>query len=167
MSRDAMVYVVMGVTGSGKTSVGEVLAARLDVPFYDGDLFHPAANVAKMRSGIPLDDADREPWLRNLAARIREWNHEGGAVLACSALKERYRQILTGEGRARFILLAPPEPVISRRLQRRKGHFMPSALLRSQLDALEVPVEAIQVTGEGSVEENVEEILSAIRRDGA
>jgi carbohydrate kinase (thermoresistant glucokinase family) len=167
MSGEGIVYVVMGVTGSGKTTVGQALATRLDLPFHDGDTFHPPANVAKMRSGIPLDDRDREPWLRTLADKIAEWNQTGGAVLACSALKEKYREILSGRGLARFILLAPAEPTIAGRLQLRQGHFMPPGLLKSQLDALEVPRDAIHVTGEGSVEENVREILLAIGHSGA
>jgi carbohydrate kinase (thermoresistant glucokinase family) len=167
MNPGGIVYIVMGVTGSGKTTVGCIVAERLGVPFHDGDAFHPTSNVAKMRAGIPLDDTDREPWLRNLAEKIREWNDEGGAVLACSALKEKYRRILTERGRARFILLAPPEETIAERLKLRTGHFMPSSLLRSQLDTLETPADAIQVTGDGSVEANVAEILSAIRRKSA
>ena len=161
-----VVYIVMGVTGSGKTTVGDALAARLGLPFYDGDTFHPPSNVEKMRFGIPLDDADREPWLGTLAAKVSEWSGAGGAVLACSALKERYRRVLESRGRVRFIHLAPPKGRIVERLGRRKGHFMPPSLLDSQLEAMEPPADAIRIESEGSVEENIAEILAAIAARG-
>jgi carbohydrate kinase (thermoresistant glucokinase family) len=157
-----LVYIVMGVAGSGKTAVGMALAARMGLPFYDGDTFHPAANVAKMRSGIPLDDADRAPWLRELAGKVREWNVAGGAVLACSALKERYRAVLGSRGPVRFIYLAPTRARIAERLEGRQGHFMPASLLESQLAALEPPSDAIRIASEGGIEENVAEVLAAI-----
>lgn len=167
MDREGIVYIVMGVTGSGKTTVGRALALRLRLPFHDGDAFHPPANIARMQAGIPLTDSDREPWLRSLAEKIGEWSREGGAVLACSALKESYRKILTAGGPARFILLDPPESVIAERLEGRRDHFMPPSLLKSQLDTLERPVDAIRIEGKGSVEANLEAIFSAIGLKGA
>ncbi len=152
----------MGVTGSGKTTIGTALGYRMGLPFYDGDAFHPPSNVAKMRAGIPLNDEDRGPWLRELAEKIQEWNAGGGAVLACSALKERYRQVLGSRGGVRFVHLAPSKSQVAERLGRRQGHFMPPSLLDSQFEALEPPSDAIRIVPEGTVEENVAEIMAAI-----
>jgi len=91
-----MVIILMGVSGCGKTTVGELLAKKLSLPFFDADDFHPVENVKKMQSGMPLNDDDRKPWLDELARQIKKWNRNDGAVLACSALKEKYRQILRG-----------------------------------------------------------------------
>lgn len=131
--------VVMGVSGCGKTTVGERLAARLGWPFDEGDSFHPADNVAKMSAGIPLDDADRLPWLEILAGRIAEAEAAGtSSVLSCSALKRRYRDLLrTGAPRVRFVHLHGDEAVLSARLAGRRGHFFPPGLLASQFAALE------------------------------
>lgn len=127
----------MGVTASGKSAVGEALAAALGVPYKDADDLHPEGNRAKMTRGEPLDDADRAPWL----ARVAEWMaaHRRG-VVACSALKRAYRDRLRdGDPDARFVLLNPPEAVLRGRLKDRKGHFMPASLLGSQLATLEPP----------------------------
>jgi carbohydrate kinase (thermoresistant glucokinase family) len=157
-----MVYIMMGVSGSGKTAVGMALAQRLNLPFHDGDAFHPAGNVSKMSAGIPLDDADREPWLEILAGKIREWNQSGGAVLACSALKEKYRETLRRGGDTRFVLLEAPRKVIAERLRHRTEHFMPPSLLDSQFAALEIPADAIHIATESSVQESVADILAAL-----
>lgn len=134
-------YVVMGVSGSGKSLIGLALARELDVDFVEGDEYHPAENVEKMAAGIPLTDDDRAEWLRALAARIREAKNAGtGLVLTCSALKRSYREILRGEVRElRFIFLKGPTALIAERLAGRRGHFMPPSLLESQLAALEEP----------------------------
>ncbi|HUJ71807.1 MAG TPA: gluconokinase [Verrucomicrobiae bacterium] len=161
-----MVYVVMGVSGSGKTVVGKALAAKLGLPFHDGDDFHPPANVAKMSAGIPLNDADREPWLRTLAGKIREWNAAGGAVLACSALKESYRQQLREGGDVRFIFLDVPKQLLAERLRGRTGHFMPVTLLDSQLATLEIPEDAIRVSDTATIDETVAKIVAAIKTSG-
>lgn len=158
-----MVYVMMGVCGSGKTAVGKALAAKLGLPFFDGDQFHSPANVAKMRTGIPLTDTDREPWLRAMAAKFSEWNQHGGAVLGCSALKKKYRDLLREGGETTFIFLDGPKELIAARLAARKGHFMPPALLDSQLAALEPPQNSIRVCIEGGVEEIVCDILRALK----
>jgi gluconokinase len=131
--------VIMGVAGSGKTVVGSALAARLGVPFRDADEFHPAANVAKMSSGIPLDDDDRRPWLDAIGAAIRDT--PGGIVVACSALKRIYRRrILAVAGRpVRFVHLDGDRATLASRLGARTGHFMPASLLDSQLATLEPP----------------------------
>jgi gluconokinase len=130
--------VVMGVAGCGKTTVGERLAAALGWPFAEGDRYHPQANVDKMAAGIPLTDEDRWPWLRALAERIRDDDRTGSSVLACSALKRAYRDILrTGAPRVRFLHLHGDRAVLAERLASREGHFFPPDLLDSQLAALE------------------------------
>jgi len=135
------VIVVMGVSGSGKTTVAEALARRLGSDFAEGDAFHPEANVAKMRAGIPLDDLDREPWLDAIAAWIAQVRDSGKrCVVACSALKRAYRRRLAaGHDDVRFVYLQGDYDLIAGRLARRRGHYMPLALLRSQFDALEEP----------------------------
>jgi len=135
------VIVVMGVSGSGKTTVAEALARRLGSDFAEGDAFHPEANVAKMRAGIPLDDLDREPWLDAIAAWIAQVRDSGKrCVVACSALKRAYRRRLAaGHDDVRFVYLQGDYDLVAGRLARRRGHYMPLALLRSQFDALEEP----------------------------
>jgi gluconokinase len=142
-----MVIVLMGVSGSGKTTVGERLARALGGEFAEGDAYHPPGNVEKMRSGIPLDDADRQPWLESLSAEIGTWLDAGrNVVLASSALKQRYRDILkAGREGVRFVYLRGSEPLIRERLRRRRGHYMPASLLASQFAALEEPKDAITV----------------------
>ena len=139
-----MVIALMGVSGAGKTVVGEALAARLDWAFEDADTWHPAANVEKMRSGIPLTDEDRKPWLDALNHAIRDWIAKGrDTVLACSALKARYRERLRSgiqDGSAvRFVFLKATYDQIDRRLRQRRGHYMPESLLKSQFEVLEEP----------------------------
>jgi gluconokinase len=136
--------VVMGVSGSGKNTVGELLAARLGCPFYDGDHFHPPANIAKMSAGIPLDDDDRTGWLEALAAIIREGLAGGqGGVLACSALKQKYRDVLAVDPqRVRFVYLRGSFDLIWSRMAGRQGHYMKAPMLRSQFAALEEPADA-------------------------
>lgn len=135
-----MVLVVMGVAGSGKTTVGRRLAAELGWEFYDADDFHPPANVEKMKAGLPLDDEDRRPWLAALARLVRGVLARGaGAVLACSALKGRYREQLLIDERVRLVYLRAGEPLIRARLAAREGHFMKAELLDSQFAALEEP----------------------------
>lgn len=134
------IYVMMGVTGSGKTNVGSALARALDIDFVEGDEFHPAENVRRMSQGIPLTDDDRIGWLRALAARIREAKAAGiGLVMTCSALKRKYRDDLRGAGEVQFIFLRGPRALIAERLANRRGHFMPPALLDSQFAILEEP----------------------------
>jgi len=132
---------VMGVSGSGKTTVGEALAARLGWQFVDGDALHPAANVAKMRAGRPLDDDDRWPWLDAIAAQLDAWGVLGTAgVITCSALKRRYRdRIMGGRAGVRLVYLDGSRELIATRLAGRRGHFMPASLLDSQFAALEPP----------------------------
>lgn len=137
------ILLVMGVSGSGKTTIGTALAQRLGWAYEEGDAFHPQSNVDKMRAGHPLTDDDRWPWLRAIAARIDAVRDAGGhAVITCSALKCAYRAVLTG-GRAdvRLVYLEGSHELIARRLAVRRGHFMPPALLDSQFAALEAPGE--------------------------
>jgi gluconokinase len=161
-----MVIVLMGVSGSGKTTVGIPLARALGGEFVEGDDYHPQANVAKMRQGIPLDDADRQPWLETLAAEIGRWLAAGRTVvLACSALKRSYREILRG-GRpgVRFVHLKGSAALIRARLAERRGHYMPASLLDSQIAALEEPSDAIVVPIDRPTAEIVASILAALGR---
>jgi len=132
-------WVVMGVCGCGKSTIGTALAERLGTPFIEGDKFHPAENVAKMSAGIPLDDADRAGWLRALADQISNARERGeGLVVSCSALKRRYRDLLRqADPELRFAHLQGPRELIADRLGRRTDHYMPPALLDSQLRDLE------------------------------
>ena len=136
-----MILIVAGVSGSGKTTVGAMLAGHLHWRFADGDDFHPAANVEKMRAGIPLTDNDRWPWLATIAAWLDERiAHGESAVIPCSALKRSYRDILlVGRPEARLIFLSVDREVLASRLAARHGHFFPAQLLSSQLDAFEPP----------------------------
>ena len=128
---------VMGVTGSGKTTVGAALAQRLQVPFADADDFHPAANVAKMSAGIPLDDDDRLPWLQTISRWLAE-HAATGAVVSCSALKRWYRDVLREAAPGQFFVhLAGSPEVVARRVAGRPGHFMPASLVTSQFETLE------------------------------
>lgn len=134
-------YVVMGVSGCGKTTIGVALARALGVPFVEGDDFHPPENVARMAAGIPLTDADRAGWLRALSQRLAEArSSRAGLVMSCSALKRAYRDVLrAGDPGVRFIFLDGPREVIAERLASRAGHYMPASLLDSQLATLETP----------------------------
>jgi gluconokinase len=135
-----MFIVIMGVSGSGKTTVGLRLAGELGWRFYDADDFHPPANVAKMAGGVPLDDADRLPWLESLRALIRDCLARGeNAVLACSALKASYRDYLLVDGRVKLVYLKGDLELIRRRLEKRSGHFMRAEMLESQFATLEEP----------------------------
>jgi carbohydrate kinase (thermoresistant glucokinase family) len=139
-----VVVVIMGAAGAGKTTVGTRLARRLDWPFHDADDHHPPANVARMRAGVPLTDADREPWLRSLAALIGDHVRNGRSmVLACSALKRSHRAALLREAGdahdVRLVLLQAPADVLATRLAGRVGHFFPGNLLPTQIEMLEPP----------------------------
>jgi gluconokinase len=141
MTTPPSVLIVMGVSGSGKTTVGTLLAARLHWEFEDADWLHPAANVDKMHKGVALTDEDREPWLRAIAAWIDQTRQAGGhGVVACSALKRRYREVLMGDRPdVRLVYLEGDAALIARRIAIRQEHFMPASLLTSQFDALEAP----------------------------
>ena len=162
--------VVMGVSGSGKTTVAERLASRLGCQYEEGDDHHPAANVEKMRAGIPLDDDDRRPWLEELARWIGEREAAAqNSVLTCSALKRSYRDLLrTGNESVWFAHVAVPQDVLAKRLEARQGHYMPASLLTSQLPTLQ-PLQpdepGITVHGTGEPDEVVDAILAALREE--
>ena len=154
----------MGVVGAGKTTLGRLLAEKLRWHFADADDFHPASNVEKIRQGIALDDRDRAPWLSALRAAIEQWNADGqSAVLACSALKERYRQELRA-GAVRFVYLKGSRELILGRLRSRHGHFASESILESQFADLEEPPDAITVTIDDSPDVVVAEIIDKLRQ---
>lgn len=127
----------MGVSGSGKSTVGELIATRLGATFLDGDLLHPKANVAKMESGTPLNDDDRKPWLETIGQKFADADGRS-LVIACSALKRAYRDLIRAAApRVRFVLLHGAAELLTERINHRRGHFMPSSLLASQLETLE------------------------------
>ena len=162
-----MILIAMGVSGAGKTRIGEMLAERLKCSFTDGDAFHSAANKEKMHNGIPLTDDDRWPWLRTIRAAIEEKQAANeDAVFTCSSLKRSYRDILrAGDKDVCFVYLKGSREVLQERLQTRTGHFFDPSLLQSQLDTLEYPGddEAITVSIELTPEQIVEETLSQFR----
>ena len=160
----SMVLVVMGVSGSGKTTVGKLLAERLGWHYQEGDALHPPENVAKMSAGTPLTDADRAPWLRRIAEHIDAWRSGGEAgVITCSALKRSYRDVIIGDRPdVGLVHLRGSRELIGRRMAARKGHFMPTALLDTQFAALQEPSPdegAIVVDVDGTPAEIVDEIL--------
>ncbi len=160
-----MTFIIMGVAGCGKSTVGRALAAALACPFFDGDDFHPPENVEKMANGIPLTDEDRVPWL----SRLNQLLHGaagGRAVLACSALKKNYRtQLRTGEADVQFIYLAGDYETLRARLAGREGHFMKPGMLKSQFAALEPPVgeDAFTIDADQPVAQIIHTILEQVR----
>jgi gluconokinase len=156
-----MIVILIGVTGSGKTTIGVALAESLHWRFVDADDFHPPENVAKMRAGIPLDDADRMPWLAALRDAIVGWlDAKTQVVLACSALKQTYRDKLTVGPEVKIVYLQGSPELIAQRLSQRHGHYMDPALLESQFATLEEPSDAVVV----DVDAPVPDIVSDVRR---
>ena len=147
MANKATVLVIMGVSGTGKSTIGLMLSEKLGIPFFDGDDFHPEANVQKMTAGKPLNDEDRLGWLIRLNQLALE-HKSNGAVIACSALKQSYRDILQQNMGAQlaFVYLEGSFELIKSRLENRKGHFMGTTLLQSQFDTLEPPIDAVTVS---------------------
>jgi gluconokinase len=167
-----VILIVAGVSGCGKSTVGALIAGRLGWQFADADDFHPEANVAKMRAGVPLDDADRAPWLRAVAAWMDAEIADGrSAVLACSVLKRAYRdQLLTGRPSASAVFLLVPREELDRRLLTRTGHFFPEKLLDSQLHAVEPPApdeRVLTVVEKGDAADTAAEIIATLWPEGA
>lgn len=160
-------YLIMGVAGCGKTTVGRALAARLGWAFFDADDYHPPENIAKMSAGIPLTDEDRAGWLARLHQLIMECLiNDHPAVLACSALKETYRQVLLeGSSGVQVVYLRADYDLCYRRLSGRSGHYMPVSLLASQFDTLEEPADALVVDAGLNVEEIMDQITAASYRE--
>lgn len=155
-------FIVMGVSASGKSTLGKALAEQIGCPFIEGDDYHSAENIKKMMQGVPLNDADRAPWLQALNSRLKE--EKEGAVVACSALKHSYREILTKGVTPfpKFIYLDCAVKLLEKRMQER-NHFMPIGLLQSQLDTLEIPTSALKVAGDQAVTAQLNQILKSIR----
>jgi gluconokinase len=158
-----MIVVVMGVSGCGKSTIGAVLADALGWPFLDADDFHPPENVAKMAAGVALTDDDRWPWLERIVEALRVASAtNANAVLACSALKQVYRDRLAVAGELRFVHLRGDQPTIASRLAARQHRYMPATLLASQFATLEAPVDAIDVDIRSSVASQVQQIVDAV-----
>lgn len=156
----------MGVAGSGKTTIGRELSAATGIPFFDADDFHPAANKRKMEAGQPLDDTDRQGWLESLNELAKEQAKKKGAIIACSALKEKYRTVLSSNINVPvyWVLLKGDFRLIQERMKSRKDHFMPVGLLQSQFETLELPSQAIVADIRKTPSEIVAEILSRIEQ---
>ena len=166
-ARTGRAVIVMGVSGSGKTTVAELIAKRLGWPFMEGDRLHPEANVEKMRQGIPLTDADRAPWLDRIGEELKLWAAEGrSGVLTCSALKRAYRdRIRSARPDVRFVYIKGSEALIQSRVAARHHEYMPASLLRSQFEALEEPAadeQAVIVDATLSPEEEAAAAIAAL-----
>ena len=159
-----LIIIVMGVSGSGKSTIGTQLSQKTGIPFYDADDYHPQSNVDKMESGQALTDDDRWPWLRSLATLLATAENQDGAILACSALKGSYRQLMEESLSAtpKWIYLDGSKELIAKRMQARTGHFMPPALLDSQFATLEIPEEATHIPIDQTINEIVDQILTTL-----
>ena len=154
------IFIIMGVSGSGKSTIAKLLSVKTGIPFFDGDAFHPQKNIDKMSHGIPLNDEDREPWLETLNLKLKQCKKTKGAILACSALKESYREILSAEIDVRWIFLKGDIELIGKRLLQRSAHFMSASLLQSQFDCLEEPKYGTKISIANTPEAMVQEILT-------
>lgn len=159
-----MIVLLMGVSGSGKTTVGKVLSHRIGWPFYDSDDFHPLANIEKLRSGIPLTDEDRLPWLEKIHEKMLELDEAGqSGIFGCSALKNSYRELLSAGIKNFFIVhLLGDKELIRTRVTTRQGHFMSPSLIDNQFNTLERPSDALELDVQKSAEEIADIIESAL-----
>ena len=164
LSMKPFIIYIMGVSGSGKTTIGKLLSAKTALPFFDGDDLHSRANKEKMKAGIPLRDDDRAGWLMKINQLAKQQMKKHGAVIACSALKEKYRKILSKEidVPVHWVFLDGPYELLLERMHSRKEHFMPATLLPSQLNDLEIPRDSIRVEISSSPVEIIETIISQI-----
>ena len=155
-----MIIQVIGVSGCGKSTIARNLSSSLGIPYYDADDFHPPENVEKMKGGQPLNDDDRATWLTTLSDHLQEWEQKGGAILACSALKEKYRKFLSkGLKECHWVFLSGDYDLIYNRMRKREGHYMSASMLKSQFDALEVPAYGIHI----DINKSPEEIINIIK----
>ena len=158
-----MVLIIMGVSGCGKTTIGKMLSAKLNLKYFEGDEYHPRENIEKMKNGIPLDDSDRIPWLLKLRSIIQESQDQKiNIVLTCSSLKESYRKILKVNNEVKFVYLKGNYGLIEKRMNERKDHFMKPEMLQSQFDTLEEPTDAIIVDIDNSSENILNQILNKL-----
>jgi carbohydrate kinase (thermoresistant glucokinase family) len=162
---ESVIIYIIGVSGSGKTTIGRKLSAGSGIPFFDGDDFHSEHNKEKMKGGQPLDDEDRKDWLGSLNQLANEQAKEHGAIIACSALKEKYRKILSENVKVplHWVFLKGSHALISERMMGRKDHFMPPGLLQSQLQTLETPGYGIVIDITGNQEAIVESIMEELK----
>lgn len=159
-----MIVVVAGVCGTGKSTIGQLLAKQLNIPFYDADDFHPDANVKKMSNGIPLDDNDRLPWLNSLSRLLSDSEKADGCVLACSALKEKYRKRLCESGsiEINWLFLVGSYELLKQRLSGREDHFFDNTLLSSQLSTLELPDYGVHIEINQTVSTIVKQAVNSL-----
>ena len=162
-----MLVIIMGVSGAGKTTLGKILQKDLGLPFYDGDDFHSKENIIKMKKGKSLNDLDRKIWLQNLSKNLRIWGREDGAILACSALKESYRQILISKlnRKINWIILYGKYEIIINRVRKRKNHYFKAELLNSQYSQLELPNYGLHYNVEKPIKNIAKKIVLRFNND--
>ncbi len=154
----------MGVSGSGKTTIGKGLSKILEMPFYDADDYHNDKSIEKMKKEFPLNDVDRASWLNLLSLRIRKWNLHGDSILACSALKKKYRHKLSNNNKVTFIFLDGKYDLIYQRLLERKNHFFTESMLKSQFSTIELPVNCIRIPIDQSINDIYLSIVFNIKK---